>query len=194
MIFYLKRIRRRRLPLCVIVYKMKKILLFLAVCIVFLGSAGLALASQVGDGCQIGVVTCDPPASVCANPNIDGIGSCQLPPPPPPPPPGPPPPGSSGSITLPNPLCTGGPGSPGCINSFTGLLTQITTYILNIIGGLAVIMFIWAGILFVTSAGDPSKITKARHVVIYAIIGIAIALAGKGLIAVITEVIGSSPP
>ncbi len=95
------------------------------------------------------------------------------------------------TITLPNPLCPGGSGSPGCVNSFPTLITTITTYIFTLIAGLAVIMFMWAGILFVTSAGSEQKITSAKRALFWAVVGTAIALAGQGLVAVITAVIGA---
>jgi len=40
--------------------------------------------------------------------------------------------------------------------------------------GLAVVIFIYAGILFVTSAGDPGKITRAKQAVIIGVIGVFI--------------------
>src|SRR3989344_4915411 len=81
------------------------------------------------------------------------------------------------TIELPNPLCTGGPGSPGCVNDFPSLIAKITQFFTIIIGGLAVIMFIWAGILFVTSAGNDTKLANAKTAVWWAVVGTAIALA-----------------
>jgi len=99
--------------------------------------------------------------------------------------------GSADTVTLPNPLCPGGSGSPGCINTFPDLVLTITDYITTLIAGLAVIMFLWAGILFVTSAGEPGKISTARRAAIWATIGIAVSLAGRGLVAVIQTIIGT---
>ena len=96
-------------------------------------------------------------------------------------------------ITLPNPLCPGGAGSPGCVQSFPDLITVITDYIFTLIAGLAVLMFIWAGILFVTSAGNEGRLGSAKKATWWAVVGTAIAIAGKGLVAVITAVIGSPP-
>ena len=98
---------------------------------------------------------------------------------------------STTTITLPNPLCPGGSGSSGCVDSFPTLITTITTYIFTLIAGLAVIMFLWAGILFVTSAGSEQKVTSARKALFWAVVGTAIALTGQGLVAVITAVIGA---
>jgi hypothetical protein len=57
------------------------------------------------------------------------------------------------------------------------IIENVENYIISpIFFGSAIIMFIYAGILFITSAGDPSKITKAKTAVIFAIIGIFIGL------------------
>ena len=40
--------------------------------------------------------------------------------------------------------------------------------------GLVVIMFIWAGILFLTAQGDPGKISAARKAVIWAVLVVAV--------------------
>lgn len=98
------------------------------------------------------------------------------------------------TITIPNPLCAfGSGGSSPCITNFTQLISKITSYILTVIGVLAVLMFVWAGIVFVASAGNPGKIQQARDIVKWATIGLAIALAGTGLIEVIKAVIGAPP-
>src|SRR5437016_3617011 len=87
------------------------------------------------------------------------------------------------SISLPNPLCPqNNPGQPGCVQDFTGLIAIITGYVVTVIGAVATLMLIWGAILFVTSGGNEARITKAKKVLIYAVVGIAIALAASGLI------------
>src|SRR3989344_5604840 len=99
-------------------------------------------------------------------------------------------------ITLPNPLCqsptlpTGEP-NPACVDSFDKLIANISEYVTDVIAVLAGLMFVVAGIMFVISAGNPERITKARKIAIYAAVGAAIALAGRGLIEVIQEVINT---
>lgn len=96
------------------------------------------------------------------------------------------------TVTLPNPLCPGGgPNSPTCTNDFQELIRKITDSILILIGGLAALMFIWAGILFVTSAGNEGRLGSAKKALWWAIIGTAIALTGKGLVIAITAIIGT---
>lgn len=102
------------------------------------------------------------------------------------------------TITIFNPLCPTGTPSSGtpsanCINDFAGLIAKITQYIVDIIGAVAVLMFVWAGILFVTAGVNPSQVAKAKSVLWYAIIGLAITLAASGLIAVIKAVLNVGP-
>lgn len=100
---------------------------------------------------------------------------------------------AGGVITLPNPLCPNMQNpcvsSPTCICNFNDLIARISQFIFTIIGALAVLMFLIAGIMFVISAGNPEKIGTAKKIAIYAAIGLAIALAGNGLIQVVQEVI-----
>jgi hypothetical protein len=93
-------------------------------------------------------------------------------------------------VNIPNPLCLGGTSSTPCINDFPTLITTITGYILTVVGALAVVMIVYAGFLFLTSSGSPEKIGKAKQALIYALWGVAISLAGTGLISVIKAVLG----
>lgn len=80
--------------------------------------------------------------------------------------------------------------NPISANTFAELLELITKAVAGIIGPIAVIMFIIAGIIFLTSAGKPEKVTTAKTCLLYAIIGTAIAL-GAGIIsATITTILG----
>jgi len=104
-------------------------------------------------------------------------------------------------ITLPNPLCPQGPwtgvGPPDpnrpCINDFPTLISKITTFVVTVVTSISVVIFLYAGFLYLTSAGSPERIAKGNKAVIYAIVGIAIALAGTGLVEVITAVVGTGP-
>lgn len=69
-------------------------------------------------------------------------------------------------------------------------MANIANYIaVYIVGGLSVIMFIWAGILYLTSGANPGNVQRANKVVLYAVIGLAIALSGAGLIQLIYSII-----
>ena len=59
--------------------------------------------------------------------------------------------------------------------------------------GLSVLMFIWAGILFVTAAGDPGKIATAKKAVVWAIIGIIVAIVGFSAESIISGALTQTP-
>ena len=71
------------------------------------------------------------------------------------------------------------------------LIGRISTAVAGLVGGIAVIMFIIAGICFLTSAGDPGKIQKAKDFLKYAIIGIVIALIAGPMVNKILEILGA---
>lgn len=73
---------------------------------------------------------------------------------------------------------------------FKTLLKTIADGIFTVIAGLSVIMIMVAGILFLLSAGSPEKINTAKACLTYAIIGAAVALAAKAIIATVTSVFG----
>ena len=87
----------------------------------------------------------------------------------------------SAQTNLPNPL------DP--VEDFATLIENIVFYITGLVAGIAVLVFIWAGILYLTSGANPGNVQKANKAVLYAVIGLGIALAGTGLIALIKTII-----
>lgn len=75
-------------------------------------------------------------------------------------------------------------------NTICAFVVNITNAILGFVGIIAVLMFLWAGILYLTSRGDVSQIQRANDVVKYAVIGAAFALLGTGLVQIILSIIG----
>lgn len=53
---------------------------------------------------------------------------------------------------------------------------SIVNWLLFAIGAIAVIMIVWGGIKFATSAGDSNKVTAAKNTILYAVIGLAVAV------------------
>ena len=67
-------------------------------------------------------------------------------------------------------------GCPDDLFGETGAFRQITNTILYIVGIIAVIMLIIGGIRYLVSGGDSKKVTDAKNTVLYAIIGLVIAV------------------
>ena len=65
-----------------------------------------------------------------------------------------------------------------------------TNWLFMILMLVAVIMIVVGGFLFITASGDPEKAGKAKTYIVYALIGIAIALFAKILPAIIKFIMG----
>lgn len=64
-----------------------------------------------------------------------------------------------------------------------GILTKAVQIISLVVGIAAVIVIIIAGIRFMTSSGDPQKVSSARNAIIYAAVGVAVASAAQFIVA-----------
>lgn len=78
----------------------------------------------------------------------------------------------------------------GC-DGQTPIFKTITNVLLFIIGAVSVIMLILGGIRYTISQGDSSAITSAKNTILYAIIGIIVAILAY---AAVNFVIGSFAP
>lgn len=70
----------------------------------------------------------------------------------------------------------------------SGIFTTITNTLLFILGAVSVIMIIIGGLRYVISGGDSSAVTAAKNTILYAIVGVIIAILAY---AIINFVIGS---
>lgn len=57
-------------------------------------------------------------------------------------------------------------------------IANIRILMWTIFGGLSAIMFIFAGITFLSANGDPSKIAQAKKAVVWAVVGIVVTILG----------------
>jgi hypothetical protein len=55
-------------------------------------------------------------------------------------------------------------------------LAEILTYSFVILGSIALLVLVMAGIRFMFAAGNPEKIAKARNTIIYALVGLVVAV------------------
>lgn len=60
--------------------------------------------------------------------------------------------------------------------SLRGLVLTIVNYFLGFLGLLAVVMVIYGGVTYVSSAGNDEAVGKAKKIIMYALIGIVIIL------------------
>lgn len=67
-------------------------------------------------------------------------------------------------------------------DDFTKLIKSIINILLFLIGAIAVIMIIIGGIRYVVSGGDQGAITGAKNTILYAIIGLVVAILAYAII------------
>lgn len=71
---------------------------------------------------------------------------------------------------------------PAEVTGEGGVFRTITNVLLFIIGAISVIMLIIGGIRYVVSGGDSSAVTSAKNTILYAIVGIIVALLAYALV------------
>ena len=81
--------------------------------------------------------------------------------------------------------------NPLKVNDFEALLNIVIDFIFWIGMALAPVMFIVAGLLYVTAAGNPQKTEQAKKIIIYTVIGLVVLLLARGLTEVLKSVIGA---
>ena len=64
----------------------------------------------------------------------------------------------------------------------TGIFSTITNVLLFVIGAISVIMIIIGGLRYVVSGGDSSNVTAAKNTILYAIVGLLVALFAYAMI------------
>ena len=63
-----------------------------------------------------------------------------------------------------------------------GIITKVVTFLGFVVGVISVIILIVAGIRFAINGSNASEVTKARNTVIYAVVGIVVALVAQGVV------------
>ncbi len=68
-----------------------------------------------------------------------------------------------------------------------GAIDTITNLVFGILLAVAVLAIIYAGFLFITAGGVSEKVTTARTTLLYAIVGIVVALLARGIVSYLHE-------
>lgn len=78
--------------------------------------------------------------------------------------------------------CANSDTTPDEITGEAGIFKTIVNVLLFIIGAIAVIMLIIGGIRYTTSNGDSNQVTAAKNTILYAIIGIIVAILAYAIV------------
>jgi cbb3-type cytochrome oxidase subunit 3 len=66
------------------------------------------------------------------------------------------------------------------------IMSNIADQVWLVFAGIAIIMFLVAGILFLTANGNPGKLDQARQAVIWGVVGIIVGLFAGGIISLVS--------
>lgn len=86
----------------------------------------------------------------------------------------------SDTVTLTNPLCSD-PNNPNCVG-VPEILGRVIEAALGIVGSIALIMFIYGGFMWLTSAGNATMVDKGRDAMIWAAIGLGVIFGAYALV------------
>ncbi len=76
-----------------------------------------------------------------------------------------------GSVNIPKPEASG------------AQIEEVVKFVFGLIAVIAVIIIIIAGISYITSTGDPQKTARAKDTIVYAVIGLVVALLANIIVA-----------
>lgn len=79
-------------------------------------------------------------------------------------------------------VCTDSKANTNPLYGPKGIITKIANIIAMIVGIAAVIVIIIAGIQYMVSTGDPTKVNNAKNAIIYAIVGLVVAVLARTLV------------
>lgn len=81
------------------------------------------------------------------------------------------------SIKLRNPLST--------IDSPQQLIGNIINAVLGVVGSIALLMFVYGGLIWMTSAGSAEKIKQGKDIIVWSAIGLAIIFFAYGMVRIL---------
>ena len=71
-----------------------------------------------------------------------------------------------------------------------GIFRTIVNTLLFIIGAISVIMIIFGGFKYVTSGGDSAGVTSAKNTILYAVVGLIVAVLGFAIVDFVLDSLG----
>lgn len=98
---------------------------------------------------------------------------------------------SSGIGGAVNEGCSKGSGQQTDLFGNEGVFTTIINVMLFIVGILCIIMIIYGGIRYTTSNGDKGRVESAKNTILYAVVGLIIAILAFALVSWVVSSLGA---
>ena len=90
---------------------------------------------------------------------------------------------AGGGVCISNPL--------GDISSPQALIGKVINSVLGVVGSLALVMFVYGGLLWMTSAGSSDQVKKGKDIFIWATIGLVVIFSAYGLVRFVIQGVGA---
>ena len=69
------------------------------------------------------------------------------------------------------------------VSANQGLIDDIARVVFGILGSIAVLIIVLAGLKYITSKGDPQEMAQAKNALVYALVGLAIVILSYSIVA-----------
>lgn len=73
--------------------------------------------------------------------------------------------------------------------TINSLISSVLNVVWVVFAAIAVIMFVMSGILFLTSHGEPAKITTAKQAVIWGVAGVVVGIIAFSIVQIVDNII-----
>lgn len=80
----------------------------------------------------------------------------------------------------------------GSISTPQALIGKVITAVLGVVGSLALLIFVYGGLIWMTSSGSPEKIKQGRDTLLWAAIGLVVIFSAYGLTRVVLSSVMSN--
>ena len=82
-------------------------------------------------------------------------------------------------VTISNPITT---------SDFTEIIENTLLWALEVAGSIALLMLIFGGVMYITSAGDEQKVATAKKIFNFTVIGLVLILLSYSIIKVVSDI------
>lgn len=80
------------------------------------------------------------------------------------------------------------------LNAVNTILQTFLNWMWILFSFTSIVMFTWAGFLFINAHGEPSKLNDARKMLIWGVVGVIIALLSVSMINIVSSIITPTAP
>ncbi len=78
-------------------------------------------------------------------------------------------------------------GAAGKVEAPVDIINKAIGFVLSIIAGLSILMIVFAGFMYILSGGNDEKIGTAKGMLMYAVIGLVVALLGFAIVTAVSQ-------